>query len=124
VERRKELRYQPNQEIRLTVLGDDSHRVPARIINFSGRGISLAVEQPVRTGDAIRLDMEDSLLLGEVAYCQAQDGKFAIGVHLHEVIPSLSALANLVANVMSDGRGARPAAATASIRSNDNVASR
>ena len=55
------------------------------------------VPQPVAGGAAIRVEVEDQLLLGEVCYCQSlTGGQFAVGVQLEQSLNNLDDLSRLM----------------------------
>ncbi len=77
-------------------------KVAAKIINLSGRGVSLAVDETIAMGEAVRIDLDDSLLLGEICYCRPESGSFVIGIEMSNVIPAMTDLRKLVAAIMQE----------------------
>jgi hypothetical protein len=64
----------------------------ARVRNASGRGLGLLVPHRIEAGAAIRIEIEDAIVLGEAIYCrQESDGHF-IGVELDQVLVGLTEL--------------------------------
>lgn len=72
------------------------------MVNISGKGISLAAQEKLEVGAAVRIDFDDSLWLGEVCHCHEQGQDQIIGIKLDQVIPSISELARLVSAVMGE----------------------
>jgi hypothetical protein len=103
-----EIRYQPQQPVRLNVLGVVPQTLKAKIVNLTGRRASLILEKNIVAGTAVRIDLEDSMLLGEATACVADVGGFVAHIEVFEAIPSLSDLARLVAAVMNEGRSEVP----------------
>lgn len=101
-----EIRYQPDQPILLTVLGGAAPRqMPARMVQMSGRRAQLCMSEAIACGTPLKIQTDDSMLLGEVSACGADMGSFFALVEIQDAIPSMSALAKLVAAVMNEGRG-------------------
>jgi hypothetical protein len=49
----------------------------------------------VSPGDAVKIDIDDDLLLGEICYCETQGADFIVGVELDQALAGLSELARL-----------------------------
>ena len=111
---RKDCRFETNQPVRLTVLGRYSReadtQLPACMVNVSGRGISLTTQFSVPVSSAIRLDVDDNILLGEVCHSrQTGPGEFVCGVQLEQALSSVGDLSKLVSGIMGAGKRAAPA---------------
>jgi hypothetical protein len=100
VERRLRTRHSITHPVRLTLLGTDPSSdlpVPGVVLDYSDRGMRVRVPQPVPAGAAIRVEIEDQILLGEACYCQSlTGGQFAIGVQLEQSLNNLDDLSRLV----------------------------
>ncbi|HYI97867.1 MAG TPA: hypothetical protein VEX68_30290 [Bryobacteraceae bacterium] len=100
-----EIRYQPDQPVRLNVLGGISPRaMAASMIHLSGRHAELRVAEVIAADAAVKIELDDSMLLGEVLACSPRDGAYVAGIRVVEAIPSMSNLARLVAAVMNESR--------------------
>lgn len=64
----------------------------ARVRNASGRGLGLFTAAPVTPGAAIRIELDDSLVLGEAIYCRSEPEGHFIGVELDQVLVGLTEL--------------------------------
>ena len=104
VQRKMEIRFQPDQPVRLSILSDVPQAITAFIISLNGRNAVLRVPQAIPAGSAIRLDLDDSMLIGEISGCAAGEEHFEIQFHIKEAIPSMSDLARLVSALMCEGR--------------------
>jgi hypothetical protein len=109
VDKRKEPRFETSYAIRLTILGSSAgvpdKVVPACIINLSGRGLSLTTEAPVPVGSAVRIDIDDNMLLGEVCHLnQTGPASFTCGVHLEQALTAVNDLSRLIAGIMGESR--------------------
>ena len=76
----------------VTVLGPDEVRVAAQIRNASGRGMALEMPAPVTPGAALKVEVEDALMLGEAIYCRSEPGVFVVGLKLDQVLNGLAEL--------------------------------
>ena len=99
-----EIPYRPEESVRLNVLGASPQTIPAQLRILVGRRAELRSECAVTPGTAVRIDLEDSMLLGEVAGCGTEGSLFVTQIEVVQAIPSLSDLARLVAAVMNEGR--------------------
>jgi hypothetical protein len=95
---RREPRFEANQPIWITLFGEPDIRLPARIKNVSLRGIGLELQGPVAIGTALKFEVDDSLILGEVIYCRqveasCDEGSFYVGVELEQALRGLGDLA-------------------------------
>jgi hypothetical protein len=90
---RREPRFNAEQSVWITLFGEPDIRLPARIKNVSARGIGLELQGPVAIGTALKLELDDSLLLGELIYCRQDDASFYVGVELEQALCGLADLA-------------------------------
>jgi hypothetical protein len=104
MEQRREPRIQDNQPAWITIYGPVDTRIPARVRNLSGRGVGLEVGQPVAVGSAVKIELPDSLLLGEVIYCRQAAQLFHVGLELDQAVNSLVALSQSV-HEFAEGSG-------------------
>ncbi len=77
--RERELNWQPDQLVELSVLGNGACAGSARILNIEGKRARLAAELKVPTGAAVRVEWDGQLLLGEVLGGEA--GGFWMEIH-------------------------------------------
>ena len=106
---RRDFRFETNQLVSLTILGrysrDADTRLPARMVNISGRGISLTTESRVLLSSAVRLDVNDNVLLGEVCHSrQTGPSEFICGVRLEQALTAVGDLSKLVSGIMGETR--------------------
>src|ERR1039457_2232499 len=94
---RREPRFEANQCVWVTLFGEPDIRLPARIKNVSVRGIGFELQGPVAIGTALKVELDDALLLGEVIYCRPDSDKdeasFYVGVELEQALCGLGDLA-------------------------------
>lgn len=89
VERRKFPRTRI--QIRASILSMPNSAEPqrdyhAKILNQSGKGMLVAVEQRIPLGAAVRILSEGKLYLAEVVYCHAVEDGFRIGIQIDQAL--------------------------------------
>jgi len=100
---RREPRLAAEQAVWITLFGKMETRIPGYIRNISGRGVGLEVGQPIETGTALKVDIPDTLLLGEAIYCRQEGDRYYIGVELEHALYGLAELARTL-NEFDEGR--------------------
>ncbi len=78
--------------------------MPARLENLSARGMRLITNQPLPVNSPVRVDLNRSVLLGEVCYVQPLGKGFAIGLVLSEVLHEVPELQPLVAAILGEDK--------------------
>lgn len=78
---------------------------PARIVERSAYGLKIETIAPLAPSSLVRLDLADSLLLGEVAWCAKVRDQYQIGLRIEESLQHVGDLSRLVASLLdSDAR--------------------
>jgi hypothetical protein len=117
---RRESRTSANQSVWVTLYEAVETRICGRIRNVSGRGLGLELDQRIGVGTAIRIDLEDSMLLGEVIYCRPEtDGVFYAGVELEQALNGLAALGEMLRGFSDEPSASEPADAVKDTRCQD-----
>ena len=93
---RRESRFQADRPVAITLFGEPDTRVTGRIRNISGKGIGLEVDRPIAAGTALKVEVEDGLLLGEVIYCRQDEALYYAGVELEHSLCGLAELSGMV----------------------------
>lgn len=93
------------QPIQLIVLGVDPAFSPdvtenGKILGYIGSCIQVQMNREVQIGSALRLDINDQLLLGEVLYCQQVTDHFVIGLHVAQRLANGEGLTRLAASLI------------------------
>jgi hypothetical protein len=102
MEQRREPRFQADQPVVVTVLTQPETRMDARVKNASGRGLGLITGVAVPPGSAIRIQLEDAMVLGEAIYCRHEREGHFVGVELDQVLVGLTELGRKLAAFRSD----------------------
>jgi hypothetical protein len=111
MEQRRDARYEGGQMVAVTLLGEQETRIEGRIRNISGRGLGLEVGQSVGIGTALKVEIPDSILLGEVMYCRQDPAGYYLGVQLEHALYGLMALSASIEELT--GKTSRPEQADA-----------
>ena len=99
----RDSRVQADQAAWITIYGAKDKRIPGRVQNISGRGIGLEVTEPVGTGGALKIEVGDAMMLGEVIYCRAEVDRYYLGVELDQAVHSLASLCSSLRDFQSAG---------------------
>jgi hypothetical protein len=103
MDNRRETRFTVGQPVVVTILSGEPSTHNALVKDGSGNGMALEMPAPVTPGAAIKIAMDDSLLLGEAMYCSPQQGHFLVGVLLDSKLSQLSRLAQVL-EAFTDGQ--------------------
>jgi c-di-GMP-binding flagellar brake protein YcgR len=97
VNARREPRIEVSQPVQVTILQKPETQLRGHVLNISGRGMRLLLDRPVTSGIPIKIRWENTLVLGEVCYCQRlPEGKeFAVGLRLEHCLTNTVEIARL-----------------------------
>lgn len=71
----------------VTVLSGTQARVmQGRVVDLSGRGLRLILPEAIAPNTAVKIEIGEQLLLGEVAYVHDSDGEWHIGVEVRHAL--------------------------------------
>ena len=110
VERRRHPRFRQNEAISLTLLGSDGQIVNGVIVDASEAGMRLWSPELLSTGSLVKLESEDTLLLGEVCYSHIAAADFFLGpgflmgIELSRALYGLTELRRLNHNLLGAER--------------------
>jgi len=82
MEQRRNTRPVLDQTVNIAIIGDNEIRRTAKVKNTSGRGLGVEMAFPVAVGCALKIELNDAVLLGEAMYCRAVNGEYHIGIEL------------------------------------------
>jgi hypothetical protein len=92
MEQRRNTRLVLDQTVNLTILGDIEIHRTAKVKNISGRGLGLEMAHPVGVGCALKIELQDAVLLGEAMYCRSDNGAYYVGIELLQGLCGLGEL--------------------------------
>lgn len=105
MERRSEPRFKTCQLIPLTILGDSGLLLTAIAVEVSARGMRIVLDRPIPVGAAVKLESDDTLMLGEISYCRPESNGFVAGLRLDQVLRKSSQLETLNRALFGEERG-------------------
>ena len=73
---------------------------PARIVERSAFGLKIETFAPIAPSTLVRLDLADSLLLGEVAWCARVNDQYQIGLKIEESLQHVGDLSSRVSSLL------------------------
>jgi hypothetical protein len=105
MDRRQSLRLPAEESIVLTRLPSDpvcrpSDPCNARIVERSEYGLRVATREPLAPSTLVRLDVGDSLILGEVAWCAQVGNGYHLGIQMEQSLQHMGDLRRLVASLL------------------------
>lgn len=109
-DRRKHPRFAQNEMVQMTLLGQDGRSSQVKIVDASEFGVRIECADGLSPGSLIKVEGQDSLLLGEVLYCQSAEipGSHFLGVKLTRALFGLAELRRLNESLLAE-QSARPA---------------
>ena len=99
---RSETRFSTDQPVNVTILGERQMTILGRIANVSEKGMRLLTSAGAPPGVAIRVDVEGTVLLGEVCYCIREGSGYAIGLQLERVLTLTEDLSRLIRHLLEE----------------------
>jgi hypothetical protein len=103
MESRQQPRFEIHQEITLTLLGEVETVLPGKVVKVSGTGMCLLSSQALVPGAALKIEMADTLVLGEVIYCRPQGAGYQMGIALDQALYHTRDLATLAQRLLGSG---------------------
>jgi hypothetical protein len=102
MEQRDDVRFPARIPVEFSVLGAESHPRAGTIRDISEGGVRLVTDTPLTVGTFLRVDVEDSLLFGEVKYCCRWMGVHVCGLYIERALFGKSDLSQLVRATLPD----------------------
>ncbi len=109
MEQRRDERIQFDRDAWITIYGNVERRIPGQVRNVSGRGIGLEVDEEVTPGSALKVEIGDVMMLGEVIYCSHDGLTYYLGIELDQAVHSLVALSTSVREFRAQNSGGEQA---------------
>jgi hypothetical protein len=108
MEQRREPRFQADEVVNLTILGDCESPVQARVRNVSGRGLGLEVASAIRPGAALKIEAGDAMILAEAVFCRPDQSSYFVGVALEQILSGLAELGRILQEYSEEPSGTQP----------------
>ena len=109
MEQRRKPRFETNLPVQVTILGDREIRQPARVKNLAQGGFGLETAGSVPVGTLLKIELQNSVLLGMVKHCRVHGDQCVVGVELEVMFPA-EEFAELVQRCEEQGGSWRPEA--------------
>lgn len=106
MDRRQSPRLPAEDSVVLTCLSADptpSAPRAARIVERSDYGMRIEITEPIAPSTLVRLDLADTLVLGEVAWCAKVGDHHEIGLRMEQSLQHLGDLRRLVSSLLGLG---------------------
>src|SRR5690348_10609843 len=100
MESRQEARFEVDQEVTVTLLGDVETTVAGKIVNVSGTGLCVRSNEAISPGTPLKIELADTLVLGEVIYCRPQEEFYCSGISLGQALYHTRQLAALAQRLL------------------------
>ena len=95
-----------DEPVHVTVLGEIETQLPGRMTSCSAAGIGLVADRAIEPGAAVKVELRDTLLLGEVRRCRPEGEVFEISLDLAHALYHTEELARLARRILGEERGA------------------
>ena len=109
MDQRREPRFRAEQAVVVTVFGESETTESAVVKNASNRGLAIEMSSPVAAGTALKIQLEDAVVLGEAVYCRSAGESHLVGVELDQVLCGLTELGRKLQEFAAvDGAAGQP----------------
>jgi PilZ domain len=96
MDQRREPRFTTNQPVSLTVLGPREIRISGTVRNVSGRGLGLELPVEISPGAALKIELQDEIVLAEAVFCRKDGAGYFAGIALEQVLSGLAELGRVL----------------------------
>jgi hypothetical protein len=94
---------EPGDPVALTILGEPSAPCEGHVSSRTCAAIGLHSLVPARPGQAVKIERQASLFLGEVRACRPLDDGYALDIEIEHALYDTAGLARLAQKLL-DGR--------------------
>jgi hypothetical protein len=105
-DRRRYPRFSQNDIVRLTLLSEDGRAADARIVDASAGGVRIESTLDLKTGSLVKVEWQDTLMLGEVLYTRTTEATTVIGIQLTRALYGMAELRRLNASLTNASQAA------------------
>lgn len=99
MDRRREPRFECKQNACITLLDGSPVPLEGTLVNISADGARLTVGEPLPINVPVRVDVGETLLLGDVCYCQPEAEGYSVGIALAHAVVEATSLNALLTNL-------------------------
>src|SRR3954467_2740868 len=88
------------QTAQVRILGESEYEFMAEILQSDSRTITIRCDQALPYGVAVRMDLNDGMILGETGHNSLSSGVVTTVIEIDQVIPSMSQVAHLMQGIL------------------------
>jgi hypothetical protein len=96
----QQVKCETGQPARVTLLGASEVDCLGQVASVSGASMRLLLDRAVPHGAAVRVEWDDTLVLGEVCDCGAAGAQFSVGLNLEHSLLHTEQLARLARTLL------------------------
>jgi hypothetical protein len=96
MDHRRTHRFAIGEEVGVKVYGTPEREYLGTVKDASSQGLGLYLQEHVAPGSALRIELADAIILGEVVYCGGENGRYLVGVRLKQALNGLAELARMM----------------------------
>jgi len=101
MDRRDETRFPSDLQIRVMGL-DDGPEAEGTVVDMSTAGICAILPDALEIGSLVKLELADTVLYGQIAYANEEDGSFRTGISVERVLVQASDLSHIMKALLDD----------------------
>ena len=88
--------------VHITILGDKPERLVGEVETCTGSGMKLRTPRPLPVGGALKIEWQNTLMLGEVRQCLEQEGQFSAGIEIAHALFNTEEIARLARRLLAE----------------------
>lgn len=102
MERRFDTRFPSDVEVRVTDVDDETRSAVGTLQDISVSGICVFLPVYKPAGSLVKLEFADTVLYGQIAYANKDNGVFRTGIAVERVLVQASDLSNILESLLED----------------------
>jgi len=102
MERRFDTRFPSDLQVRVTDLDHDAESSTGTLLDISVAGICVLLPVLKPAGSLVQLDFAETVLYGQIAYANEENGTFRTGITVERVLVRASDLSNILESVLEE----------------------
>ena len=101
MDRRDETRFPSDLQIRVMGL-DEGPEAEGTVVDMSTAGICALLPDELEVGSLVKLELADTVLYGQIAYANEEDGSFRTGISVERVLVQASDLSHIMKALLDE----------------------
>jgi hypothetical protein len=102
MDRRFDTRFPSGLQVRVTDLDNAAESTTGTLLDISVSGIAVLLTMQKPEGLLVKLDFAETVLYGQVAYANAENGRFRTGIAVERVLVRASDLSHILESLLED----------------------